>query len=181
MTLWLEKNNWRKRVDSLCNMQSLHNVHGRNIKHDLFNSRFKTLKSTLLENHTKEPFGDIKREFLDNLLRRNKKNTSVSADENYQLKRIATTAYVLLKILFNKCIYLCDLVFKEGNLDREIYIENLYVNKQGCSEFILFHEEVIFIILQFISLTFFFQCINGYLYYQHKRNRSCLSSAFPKR
>ena len=47
-------------------------------------------------------------------------------------------------------------MFKEGNLDREIYIENLYVNKQGCSEFILFHEEVIFIILQFISLTFFF-------------------------
>ena len=87
-------------MDSLCNMQSLHNVHGRNIKHDLFNSRFKTLKSTLLENHTKEPFGDIKREFLDNLLRRNKKNTSVSADENYQLKRRATTAYVIAKNSF---------------------------------------------------------------------------------
>ena len=69
---------------------------------------------------------------------------SVSADEMKRLERKANIAYFAAKndIPFRKFQGLVELVHKEGNLNFEKDIGTLYVNKDGCREFISAHGEV---------------------------------------
>ena len=71
-------------------------------------------------------------------------DTSVSADEMKRLERKANIAYFAAKndIPFRKFQGLVELVHKEGNLNFEKDIGTLYVNKDGCREFISAHGEV---------------------------------------
>ena len=63
---------------------------------------------------------------------------SVSLDEFKQLKRKSIVA--LLKMIY--CSNSVDLVTRKGILNFKKVIESLYVNKNGCREFISAHGEV---------------------------------------
>ena len=73
-------------------------------------------------------------------------DASISKEEFSRLQRKANIAYFAAKndIAFNKFPDLVDVVAKEGNLDKEKDMGSLYVNKQGCTEFVNAHSDVNF-------------------------------------
>ena len=88
-------------------------------------------------------------------------DTSVSADEMERLERKANIAYFAAKndIPFRKFQGLVELGHKEGNLNFEKDIGNLYVNKGGCREFISAHGEVTVHVAEVVSKSNFFSIL----------------------
>ena len=87
---------------------------------------------------------------------------NVSQDEMKRLKRKANIAYFAMKndISFRKYPNLVDLVKKEGNLDVEKDIGTLYVNKEGCRQFINAHGEVTLLdVAETVSRSNFFSAL----------------------
>ena len=107
-------------------------------------------------------------------------DTSISKEEFSRLQRKANIAYFAAKndIAFNKFPGLLDLVAKEGNLDKEKDMGSLYVNKQGCTEFVNPHSDINFDdMAQALKETFSVSWWMGPLFITRRR-RVCISSHY---